>query len=99
MKIRSAAGPNTISRENVRRKIVLSANVSSGDLRGIVGNDKRNSGYTGGNAGRLPCGIRRTVRKRTGGFENTHVGIAFSLLVIFLILYQEFKNLRLAGGL
>ncbi|MCI7706315.1 MAG: efflux RND transporter permease subunit, partial [Parabacteroides sp.] len=31
--IRSAAGPNTINRENVRRKIVISANVSERDLR------------------------------------------------------------------
>ena len=34
--IRSAAGPNTINRENVRRKIVISANVSERDLRGVV---------------------------------------------------------------
>ena len=34
--IRSAAGPNTINRENVARKIVISANVSDGDLQGAV---------------------------------------------------------------
>ena len=34
--IRSAAGPNTINRENVSRKIVISANVSDGDLQGAV---------------------------------------------------------------
>ena len=39
--IRSVTGPNTINRENVQRKIVISANVSERDLRGVV-NDIRN---------------------------------------------------------
>ena len=34
--IRSAMGPNTISRENVKRKIVISANVADRDLRSVV---------------------------------------------------------------
>uniref|UniRef100_UPI002AABD85E efflux RND transporter permease subunit n=1 Tax=uncultured Bacteroides sp. TaxID=162156 RepID=UPI002AABD85E len=38
--IASSAGPNTINRENVKRKLVISANVSSRDLRSVV-NDIR----------------------------------------------------------
>ena len=34
--IRSVTGPNTINRENVQRKIVISGNVSERDLRSIV---------------------------------------------------------------
>ena len=34
--VRSASGPNTINRENVQRKIVISANVSERDLHGVV---------------------------------------------------------------
>ena len=34
--VRSVTGPNTINRENVQRKIVVSANVSGRDLRGVV---------------------------------------------------------------
>ena len=34
--VRSAMGPNTISRENVKRKIVISANVADRDLRSVV---------------------------------------------------------------
>ena len=34
--IKSATGPNTINRENVKRKIVISANVSDRDLRSVV---------------------------------------------------------------
>ena len=33
--IRSVTGPNTINRENVQRKIVISGNVSERDLRSI----------------------------------------------------------------
>ncbi len=34
--ISSTAGPNTINRENVKRKIVISANVENRDLRSVV---------------------------------------------------------------
>ena len=39
--IRSAAGPNTINRENVSRKIVISANVAGRDLQGVVDDIRR----------------------------------------------------------
>lgn len=35
-KVASTSGPNTINRENVKRRIVISANVEGGDLRGVV---------------------------------------------------------------
>ena len=38
--IRSSMGPNTINRENVKRKIVISANASGRDMRSVV-NDIR----------------------------------------------------------
>jgi len=42
--VTSAMGPNTINRENVARKIVISANVAGRDLLGVVG-DIRQSPY------------------------------------------------------
>jgi len=39
--IRDDVGPNTISRENVQRRIVVSANVSGRDLRGVVDDIRR----------------------------------------------------------
>ncbi len=38
----SVTGPNSISRENVKRKIVISANVAGRDLRGVVGDIQKN---------------------------------------------------------
>lgn len=97
MKYVPRPGPNTISRENVRRKIVLSANVSSGDLRGIVGRIKE----IVDTQVEMPAGYHVEYG---GQFESDKeasriltLASLFSLLVIFLILYQEFKNLRLAG--
>ncbi len=39
--IRDDVGPNTISRENVQRRIVVSANVGGRDLRGVVDDIRR----------------------------------------------------------
>ncbi|MDD4819437.1 MAG: efflux RND transporter permease subunit [Flavobacteriales bacterium] len=95
--VRSSAGPNTISRENVRRKIVLSANVSSGDLRGVV-NDIQNIINTQVD---MPQGYHVEYG---GQFESEQeasnillITSFFSLLVIFILLFQEFKNLRMAS--
>lgn len=95
--VRSAAGPNTISRENVRRKIVISANVSSGDLRGVV-NDIQKIIDTQVN---MPQGYHVEYG---GQFEseqqasNTLSLTSFlSLIAIFLLLYQEFRSVKLSG--
>ena len=49
----SAMGPNTINRENVKRKIVISANTSGRDLRSVVNANQV--------ARRIPHRIRRSV--------------------------------------
>ena len=95
--IRSAAGPNTINRENVRRKIVISANVSERDLRGVVNDIQRavNEKIV------LPEGYHIEYG---GQFESEQVASRtllltslMSLLVIFLLLYHEFKDARESG--
>ena len=94
--IRSAAGPNTISRENVRRKIVISANVSSGDLRGVVNEIQRIVSTQVD----LPQGYHVEYG---GQFESEQqasnilsLASLFSLVVIFLLLYQEFRSVKLS---
>ncbi|MDZ7742491.1 MAG: efflux RND transporter permease subunit [Bacteroidota bacterium] len=95
--IRSASGPYSINREDVRRKIVISANVAGRDLRSVV-NDIRtrvNQEVS------LPEGY---IVEYGGQFESesrasrtlllTSIG---AILLIFLILYQEFRNTRIAA--
>ncbi len=95
--IRSAAGPNTISRENVRRKIVISANVSSGDLRGVVNDIQKIIAAQVD----MPQGYHVEYG---GQFESEQeasntlsLASLLSLIVIFLLLYQEFRSVKLSG--
>lgn len=90
-------GPNTISRENVQRKIVVSANVAGRDLKGVV-NDIQSAI---GEKITLPEGYHIEYG---GQFESEQAAsrILFltsmiSILIIFLILFQEFKSLPLSG--
>lgn len=96
--IRSAAGPNTINRENVARKIVISANVSDGDLQGAV---NRISKTINDNVP-LPEGYHVEYG---GQFESAQsatrtllVTSLMAILVIFLLLYGQFKDVRQASA-
>ena len=88
----SAMGPNTINRENVKRKIVISANTSGRDLRSVV-NDIR--AYVDEQI-HLPEGYHIEYG---GQFESEQaasrtlaLASAISIVVIFLLLYWQFKN-------
>ena len=92
--IRSAMGPNTISRENVKRKIVISANVADRDLRSVVNDiqervDKQI---------KLPEGYHIEYG---GQFESEQAASRtlaltsfMSIVVIFLLLYSEFRSVK-----
>jgi len=93
----SASGPNTINRENVQRKIVVSANVAGRDLASVVQDikDKVNQNIS------LPEGYRVEYG---GQFESAEkasrlllITSLIAVLIIFLILFQEFRNTRLAA--
>jgi len=88
----STTGPNTVNRENVKRRLLVSANVDGGDLSGSVE--------------KLRKKIEESVElpenyyiSYGGQFENeqaasrtllwTSLG---ALLIIFMLLYGEFKN-------
>ena len=92
--IRSTTGPNSISRENVKRKIVVSANVHDRDLRSTVTDiqERIDSHVT------LPEGYHVEYG---GQFESEQAASRTLLLtslasiaVIFLLLYHEFRSLR-----
>ena len=89
----SATGPNTINRENVSRRIVISANVSDRDLRGTA-NDVRSEIESNV---KLPEGYFISYG---GQFENEAKASAtlaivsvISLIIIFLLLYGQFHSI------
>jgi Cu(I)/Ag(I) efflux system membrane protein CusA/SilA len=90
----SAAGPNTINRENVARKIVISANVAGRDLLGVVNDIKARVDEQI----KLPEGYHIEYG---GQFESEQsashtllVTSIFSILVIFLLLYTQFRSVQ-----
>lgn len=95
--IQSLSGPNTINRENVQRKLVVSANVADRDLSGIVADIQKSVDENI----KLPEGYRIEYG---GQFESEAkasrvlmITSIFSLLIIFLLLFQEFRSSQLAG--
>ena len=90
--VTSAMGPNTISRENVKRKVVISANTSGRDLRSVVNDiqERVNEQIT------LPEGYHIEYG---GQFESEQAASntllltsLMSIIIIFLLLYMEFKS-------
>ncbi len=93
----SAMGPNTINRENVQRKIVVSANTNGRDLRSVV-NDIRQKIDS---EIKLPEGYRVEYG---GQFESEQAASRtllltslMSIAVIFLLLYMQFRNASQSG--
>ncbi len=93
----SSSGPNAISRENAQRKIVVSANVADRDLRGVVNDIRR----TVEERVDIPQGYHVEYG---GQFESEQAASRIlllaslvSLLVIFLLLFQEFRSLSVSG--
>ena len=93
----SASGPNTINRENVQRKIVVSANVAGRDLESVVDDIKTKVNQNI----QLPEGYRVEYG---GQFESAEkasqmllITSLIAILIIFLLLFQEFKDTKLAA--
>lgn len=93
----STSGPNTINRENVQRKTVVSANVAGRDqksaveeIRNII-NDKIDmpDGYHIEYGGQFEAEAEAS--------KTLLIASLLSILVIFLLLFQEFKNVKTAS--
>ena len=92
----SASGPNTINRENVQRKTVVSANVSGRDQRSAVEEIKSKlSTIT------LPEGYHieygGQFEAEAEASQTLLATSLLSLLIIFVLLYMEFRNTKVAG--
>lgn len=95
--ITSSTGPNTINRENVQRKLVISANASNRAV-GLVVNDIQQR--IDENI-KLPQNYRIEYGGQFESEEKASKSLFFtsiiSFFIIFLLLYQEFKNIKLAS--
>ena len=89
----SSAGPNTINRENVERKVVISANVAGRDLRGVVSDIR--------DIVNEQIELPEDYHVEYGGqFENEQaasrtllIASIFAIMVIYLLLYNQFRSL------
>ena len=89
----SSVGPNTISRENVERKVVVSANVAGRDLRSVVTDMRRII--------EEEIELPEDYHVEYGGqFENEEaasrtllIASLFAIMVIYLLLYNQFRDL------
>ncbi|WP_215224379.1 efflux RND transporter permease subunit [Echinicola shivajiensis] len=92
----SVSSPNTISRENVKRKIVVAANVQGRDLRGVVSEIQQIVDEN--------IAIPEGYRVEYGGqFESEAkasqlllITAVIAILIIFLLLYFEFQDVKLS---
>ena len=90
--VESSTGPNTINRENVKRKIVISANASGRDLRSVVNDIQKEVDEH--------IQLPEDYHIEYGGqFESEQAASRtllltsiMSIVVIFLLLYMQFKN-------
>jgi CzcA family heavy metal efflux pump len=92
----STTGPNTINRENVQRKTVVSANVAGRDQKSVVKEIKEiiDSKI------KLPEGYRieygGQFEAEAEASKTLLITSLLSFLIIFLILFQEFKQTKIA---
>jgi len=93
----STSGPNTINHENVKRRTIVSANVAGRDQKSVVEEIKKiieskiilPEGYHIEYGGQFQAEAEAS--------KTLMLTSLLSLLVIFLLLFQEFKNIKIAS--
>lgn len=93
----STTGPGAITRENVQRKLVISANVSGRDLKSVVEDVQQ----TIGTKVVLPEGYRVEYGGQFESAQNASrtlfITTVIALMVIFLLLMSEFRKASLSA--
>ena len=93
----SSAGPNTINRENVQRKIVISANTSGRALSDVVADIKK----AVGEEVKLPEGYRIEYGGQFESQESAsrvlYLTCTLAIAIIFFLLFMQFRNAKEAG--
>lgn len=93
--VEESQGPNQVLRENVTRRIVVSANVQGRDLGSVVADMQKAASTV-----KLPSGYHLEwggqFQSQQSASRTLLMLSAFSVVGIFLVLYQHFKVVRLA---
>ena len=93
----STSGPNSINRENVQRKLVISANTAGRDLGSVVSEIEE----TIASQIDIPEGYRIEYGGQFKSARSASITLLITsmlaILIIFVILFQEFKSGKLAG--
>ena len=93
----SGAGPNTINRENVQRKIVISANTSGRALSDVVADIKK----AVDEEVKLPEGYRIEYGGQFESQESAsrvlYLTCTLAIAIIFFLLFMQFRNAKEAG--
>lgn len=95
--VTSSAGPNTINRENVQRKIVISANTEGRDLGSVVADVKKHIDEEI----QLPEGYRIEYGGQFESQQSASRVLSFTcilaVIIIYLLLYMQFRNAKESG--
>ena len=95
--IQSSSGPNTISRENVKRKLVVSVNTANRDVGSVVEDIRSRVDENI----QLPENYHLEYGGQFKSAERASKRLAWTsiaaILIVFLILYQEFHSSKIAG--
>lgn len=90
----STSGPNTVNRENISRRLVVTANVEGRDLRGAVNEIKKNISQDVV----FPKGYYVTYEGQFESEESAARTLLFTsigaVLLIFFLLYAEFRDYK-----
>lgn len=93
----STSGPNAINRENVSRKLVVSGNVEGTDLRGVVNQIQERIAQSVP----LPEGYHieygGQFESEASASRTLLLTSLLAILIVFMLLYSEFKNMKLTG--
>jgi Cu/Ag efflux pump CusA len=92
----STTGPNTINRENVQRKTVVSANVAGRDQKSVIEEIQKSISEKV----KLPEGYHieygGQFEAEAEASKTLLIASLISLMVIFLLLFQEFRDLKIS---
>lgn len=93
----STTGPNAINRENVSRKLVVSGNVEGSDLRGVVRQIQQRIEENIELPEEYHIEYGGQFESEAAASQTLLLTSLLAILIVFMLLYHEFKDIRLTG--